>query len=365
MVNKLELSGNELMVYAMIYGFSQDKKSGYEGGAQYLYKSCGISRRTAMSVLDRFLEKKLVLKEYFIKNGVKFCRYKTNPDFIPKENDFEEKRNIENASLEENSPMEGSANSAPVVGSAKTALVRNLRGGSADSAPVVVQNLHTGSANSAPNITTDINLDTTTTTPEQSDLTGKHPPGDDTAAADTLSPENIKKALLAIDSTLFLKADFYSRAAAFMSLYYLDKSYLVWLYKQCELRNPDSFDGFFFTLFFAENMVEKYKLSKLKDKPPPPAVIKCPVCSLVHEINLEKCPNCNLPKDPSSSQVKIFTALRSFTLEKRNEYLQKENDIYSSCGVFDVEKRNEMISALQKEFGFEVRNETPSRSYHP
>jgi hypothetical protein len=365
MVNKLGLSGNELMVYAMIYGFSQDKKSGYEGGAQYLYKSCGISRRTALSILDRFLDKKLVLKEYFIKNGVKFCRYKTNPDFITEKDEIEEKRNIENASLEENSLIEGSAISAPVEGSAKTALVRNLRKGSAISAPVVVQNLHAGSANSAHNITTDINLDTTTTTPEQPDLTGKPPPGNDTAAADVLSPEKKKKALLAVDRSLLLRADFYTRAAAFMRLYHLDKGYLAWLYKQCEHRNPDSFDGFFFTLFFAENMVEKYKISKLPDKPPPPAVVKCPVCSLVHEINLEKCPNCDLPKDPSSSQVKIFTALRSFTPEKRNEYLRKENDIYSSCGVFDVEKRNNLISALQKEFGIEARHETPSRSYHP
>jgi hypothetical protein len=65
-----------------------------------------------MSILDKFLDKKLVLKEYFVKNGVKFCRYKTNPDFIPEKDEIEEKRNVKNASLEGNSLMEGSANSA-------------------------------------------------------------------------------------------------------------------------------------------------------------------------------------------------------------------------------------------------------------
>jgi hypothetical protein len=143
-----------------------------------------------MSILDRFLDKKLVLKVYFIENGIKFYRYKTNPDFITEKDGIEEKRNIENASLEGISPIEGSANSAH-------------------------------------NITTDINLDTATTAQEQPDLTGKPPLEDDTAAADVLSPENIKKALLAIDGALFLKVDFYSRAAAFMSLYYLDKGYLA------------------------------------------------------------------------------------------------------------------------------------------
>jgi hypothetical protein len=72
-----------------------------------------------------------------------------------------------------------------------------------------------------------------------------------------------------------------------------------------------------------------------------------------------------LPKKTSPEQIIIYGQLRSFTPEKHNKYLQKEKDIYFSCGILDFNKRNDMISTLQKEYGIEAGNETPSRSYHP
>jgi len=207
------------------------------------------------------------------------------------------------------------------------------------------------------------NKKATTTAQEQPDLIPKPLPDGKTAAADTLSPEDIKNAMLALDRSLLLKADFYPRAAAFMSLHYLDRGYLAWLYKQVELRNPDSFDGLFFTLFFAENMIEKYKIHKLPPEPPPPALIKCPVCGAAHDKNDELCPSCSLPKDASSSQISLYRELVSLPPDKRDLYLQKENEIYSSCGAFDFKKRESMIASLKKEFGIGVKNEEPSRSY--
>jgi len=344
MVNRLNLSGNELMAYAIIYGFSQDEKSGYEGGGKYLSVSCGCSRRTLTDVLEKLLEKKYITKEYFTKNingkgEVTFCRYKTNPDFLPKDDKKEQ-------------PPEG--------GIAKTAI-----GGMAETATGVWQNLpqgygrncHRGMAETANNITSNINLDTTTATAD--------PPQDnEKAAAEILSPEKIRQALLDLDRSLLLKADFYPRASAFMSLHFLDKGYLAWLYKQVEHRNPENFDGLFFTLFFAENMLEKYKVSKEKAKPPPPIFINCPVCGTSHDKQAEKCPSCSLPKDASSSQIALYRELIALPPDKRDEYLQKEHDIYLSCGILDIQKRESLINDLKKEFGLKIAYEEPSRSYH-
>jgi len=213
------------------------------------------------------------------------------------------------------------------------------------------------------------NKKATTTSEEQPelirDLIPEPPPCGETAAAESLSPEKIRQAMLELDRSLLLKADFYPRAAAFMSLHFLDKGYLAWLYKQVELRNPDNFDGLFFTLFFAENMLEKYKIHKLPPEPPPPALIKCPVCGAAHDKHADKCPSCSLPKDASSSQIALYRELVSLPPGKRDEYLQKENEIYSACGKFEYQKINELKKTLKKEFGLEVENEEPSRSYHP
>jgi len=210
------------------------------------------------------------------------------------------------------------------------------------------------------------NINTTTTTGKQPYLNEEAPPKDATAAAAVLSPEDIKAALLAIDRALLLKTDFYPRAAAFMSLNYLDSGYFAWLYKQCELREPDkSFEGLFFTLFFAENMVEKYKISK---KPPPPSQppeFKCPVCGTIHDKQDDKCPLCSLPKDASPERVILHKELLSLTPKKRDEFLEKETLIFNSCSLHDYKKMQTMTDNLKKEFGIGVEFETSSRSYHP
>jgi len=50
MVNKLRLSGNELMIYAAIYGFSQDEESKYEGSGRYIADSLGMSKRQVFTI---------------------------------------------------------------------------------------------------------------------------------------------------------------------------------------------------------------------------------------------------------------------------------------------------------------------------
>ena len=78
MVNELNLSGNELMIYAIIYGFSQESNSWYEGSLSYLssFINCK-SKTTVLSVLKELQEKGLVEKQEHEINNVKFCKYRT------------------------------------------------------------------------------------------------------------------------------------------------------------------------------------------------------------------------------------------------------------------------------------------------
>ena len=68
MVSELGLSGNELIVYALIFGFSQDGKSEFVGSYNYISGFTGLSRQTAVKVVER-LEKRGLIKKIEHPNG--------------------------------------------------------------------------------------------------------------------------------------------------------------------------------------------------------------------------------------------------------------------------------------------------------
>ena len=80
MRTKLNLKGNELLVYALIYGFSQDGKSWFTGSANYISEWVGITRQNVMAILKRLVEKELIIKQDKVVNGVKLVDYKVNTE---------------------------------------------------------------------------------------------------------------------------------------------------------------------------------------------------------------------------------------------------------------------------------------------
>ena len=63
MTEELCLNGNELIVYAFLYGFSQEGKGEYFGGLQYLMKRCGITRKaTAIDIIAKMTDEELIIK---------------------------------------------------------------------------------------------------------------------------------------------------------------------------------------------------------------------------------------------------------------------------------------------------------------
>ena len=75
MVSDLKLSGNDLICYALIYGFSQDGETEFKGSLSYIAEWLNTSRQTARLVVKRLVESGLVNKRDEVINGVKFCRY--------------------------------------------------------------------------------------------------------------------------------------------------------------------------------------------------------------------------------------------------------------------------------------------------
>lgn len=79
MLNRLQLKGSELYVYAIIYGFTQDGESWFTGSRQYIADFIGCSsKRTVDNCLENLVNKGLLEKRELTQNGVKFCHYKAN-----------------------------------------------------------------------------------------------------------------------------------------------------------------------------------------------------------------------------------------------------------------------------------------------
>ena len=62
MVKELKLSGNDLLVYAIIYGFSQDGINAYHGTRAYLAEWCGCTVRGIQKNLNDLVKRGLIAK---------------------------------------------------------------------------------------------------------------------------------------------------------------------------------------------------------------------------------------------------------------------------------------------------------------
>ena len=80
MVNKLHLSGNELICYAIIYGFSQDGDTLFMGSLSYLQKWMNVTQPTVINTLKSLIKKGLLNKHEVEKNKVRLCYYGINEE---------------------------------------------------------------------------------------------------------------------------------------------------------------------------------------------------------------------------------------------------------------------------------------------
>ena len=72
MVTDLGLRGNELLLYALIYGFSQADDARFTGSVKYVTSWLGCSRRSAITYISNLCDAGLVEKTSEVINGVTF-----------------------------------------------------------------------------------------------------------------------------------------------------------------------------------------------------------------------------------------------------------------------------------------------------
>ncbi len=87
MVNRLKLKGNELMLFAIVYGFSQADGTWYTGTQRYLSEMIGgADLKTVRAALSSLEQKGFIMRKEEERNGVRFCLYRASDgvrEFLP------------------------------------------------------------------------------------------------------------------------------------------------------------------------------------------------------------------------------------------------------------------------------------------
>jgi hypothetical protein len=78
MITDLDLKGNELLIYAIIYGFSQVSGQAFSGSLQYLADWTNSTKQGVLKALQSLCSRGYLSKSVKFVNGVKMCEYRAN-----------------------------------------------------------------------------------------------------------------------------------------------------------------------------------------------------------------------------------------------------------------------------------------------
>lgn len=84
MVTELKLKGTELLLFALLYGFTQDGETEFNGSLRYMCEWTNSSKPTVTAALKSLIEKGYIIKRQEITNGVMFNHYKISLGVVKK-----------------------------------------------------------------------------------------------------------------------------------------------------------------------------------------------------------------------------------------------------------------------------------------
>lgn len=137
MITKLKLKGNELLIFALIHGFSQDGETRFKGSIRYLMMWTGLDKSTIISILKKLVERDYLEKFEHEQNRVKHCEYATRY--------WDALHRLENPTTPvelDNHPPVG-INNHPVVG--KSDLIKTTNNNTIIDSDVAPENVFSGS----------------------------------------------------------------------------------------------------------------------------------------------------------------------------------------------------------------------------
>ena len=338
MISRLDLKGNELLVYALIHGFCQDGKNVYNMSFDYIMKWLNSSRSATASSISNLLEKGLIeRRESYSRGNVKKYEYwtKVSREGFPAEKEdsdvsdqFEFRTGEKSTST--NSELVTSTNSEPVT-STNSELNNSLN-----------NTLNKNSSSSE----TEFKSDTEKNSAGQKE--------------EEPFSNFIKKKF---GSAHVFTKDFEKKLENHMQNNQIPHAetadYLNFVYELCKKKNPANMSAYFFTTSLNDVTAANYIHQKINGAPEKKKDFRCPVCGCMHSA-FEECPNCGLDKDDRNNaelisirqkELKLLPEQRrkldeemvALTMEFMSlppnrwaEKKQRKKQIYAKYGLLDL-----------------------------
>ena len=82
MVNTFQLKGQELIVFSIIFGFSQTENTRFTAPLSYLQDWTLLSKNSLIEILKKLIDMNLIIKYELVENHIKKCEYAANIEYI-------------------------------------------------------------------------------------------------------------------------------------------------------------------------------------------------------------------------------------------------------------------------------------------
>lgn len=376
MCRDMKLSGNELIVYAVVHGFSQDGKSYFYGGAKYISEKYNISERTVYSILDNLTRRGLLVKKTtkvlpsVDRNGdtkikkaagsVFYVLYATSYSRAAEKGRDENGGGVAPEN-EKSSADEAGAAGLPEVTAEKIAGVQNPA-----SEKIAAAADKNSAAVTAEKIAANNKFNNKFKNKSAASESGKLNPqsqnlpetkNQKTAEADFIT-EKLKSLFgghFVFDASFPEKLRFLQKKNSLANEDFA--KYLDFVKSRTDAKNPENPASYYFKSAVSDSVLESFlfELDKKKsesagaEKKEPE--ITCPACGTLHSLYIN-CPSCNLDyfNISDGNAIKFHRLYFSLPAEKRKSYDDECRDLEMRAGL-DFKKRNELYSSILRKYG--------------
>lgn len=374
MCRDLKLSGNELVVYAVVHGFSQDGKSYFYGGAKYISEKYNITERTVYSILDNLTKQGLLLKKTtkvlptVDRNGdtkvkkaagsVFYVLYATSCSRAAEKSADNNGSNVE--SERENPEKKAEANEEKgnaLTGFATSPAEKISAAATENSSTVTTEKIAPVTAEKISG-----NNKFNNKFKNKSSASEKQNSGDlnkSQEAADSIT----QKLKSLFGGHFVFDSSFSGKLESLRNQHKLTRDefceYLEFVKAKTDAKNPDDVAAYFFKLALQDSGIQSFLFAREESKKQESgeqaeskdSQITCPACGTVHSL-YKSCPSCNLDYYNIGNKNAISFHRKYFLLpaEKRKHYDDECLELTNSPGL-NFRKRNELYSLLLKKYG--------------
>ena len=339
MLNELRLKGNELLIYALIHGFSQDGRSTYHGGLSYIAEWTNSTKQGVIKCLKSLLDKKLIMKiPVRTPDRTQYCAYVTTKSREKAAPEFTATSTIQNDSGKQSLPAEGSTKFTTIQNdSVKLSL------------PDRSSEFNGGGKQSLPNKNSEILRNSTS--PENNEIQAQK-----AAEAEALISQELKNLF---GGHLVFDPGFVPEIARLLAQFGISGGgigkYLSFVFERTSDKKPNSITNMYYKMAKSAAIVQDFVLKESQEAARDRQnTATCPVCGGKAKLN-EPCPGCGFDMLMSGDEKEIalhrqILALSEEDRRKFREEYHREIERQSSLG-WDEAIRN---PALREEFSSRI-----------